>query len=69
MKQLRLTKARGNAADMTRFLAVLERWCDHHGRRGYRIESVPEPGPGTMVWRALKPGEKLTMNGGRFIIE
>jgi len=69
MKEFRLSKSRGEAGDMDRLLAVLERWADHHGRLGYRIESVPEPGPGTMVWRALKPGEKLTMNGGRFIIE
>ena len=28
------------------------------GGQGYRIMSVPEEGPGTMVWRAISPAEQ-----------
>lgn len=59
LDDLEVTLSKRDGADwpkpkMTAFLAFLERWADHHGRRGYRVISDPDPGPGTMRWRAEK---------------
>jgi hypothetical protein len=54
-KKLSLRKAQGaayDAATMTRFLAVLEAWCNHLARRGYTIRPDADPLPGTMRWFA-----------------
>jgi hypothetical protein len=60
-KMLSLSKAQGSsyAADhrMPRFLRVLERWVEHVSRRGYRVIPDPDPGPGTMRWRAVRLDE------------
>lgn len=54
-KKLTLSKSQGAAFEpekMTRFLEVLEAWCNHLARRGYTIMPDPDPGPGIMRWRA-----------------
>lgn len=53
----RLTKGdavRLNRLGMAAFLRDLEEWAFVKRAQGYSIDSAPEEGPGTMVWRARR---------------
>lgn len=54
----RLSKADGarlwRAKATPAFHARLDEWARRMAADGYEIRSEPEPGPGTMVWKAVK---------------
>lgn len=61
-REIRLTKgdaARATAPEMREFQGLLSLWASLLGGQGYRIDAVPEEGPGTMVWRAVSPAEQV----------
>lgn len=56
--EVRLSKADGarlwRAKATPAFHARLDEWARRMAADGYEIRSEPEPGPGTMVWKAVK---------------
>ena len=53
---LEVTLSKGDALkyDMNDFTIRLSEWAERMATKGYRIESVPDEGPGTMRWRATR---------------
>ena len=59
MKTLKLTKAASlHGAWLRRFMGVLERWAAHVTARGYTIEVGDDPARSTMIWQAVRSGQK-----------
>lgn len=61
-REIRLSKS--DSAQMTpeerrEFNGLLSLWAQTLGEQGYRIDAVPEEGPGTMVWRAVSPADQV----------
>jgi len=52
--------SKGDAADLAKaklsgeFTRRLGAWAESRGTRGYTIDPVPDEGPGTMRWRAVR---------------